>query len=250
VLPLLALTLGRTRGWTDPVPASLLAAGAICLVVFLRVEGSAREPLLPLEFFRRRNFTASLAAQTLTQFAYMGGFIVSPLLMQNRFGYAVSGTALVMLCRPLSFSLSSPVCGYITVRVGERRAAITGTALVAVSMAVFALAVSQESVALVVVALVLSGLGLGASSPSLITSAANAVEPEHLGVANAAQQMVVLIGAVAGMQLLATVQASGGGGRFTLAYLVGLGVAIPGVVAAGFVRSSERRARLRVAEAA
>ena len=59
---------------------SLLAVGAVCLLRFLRVERSAREPLLPLEFFRRRNFTASLAAQTLAQFAYMGGFIISPLL--------------------------------------------------------------------------------------------------------------------------------------------------------------------------
>lgn len=250
VLPLLALQLGRDRGWTDAVPLGLLVLGAIALIVFVRVERRAREPLLPLDFFRRRNFTASLLAQSLSQFAYMGGFIVSPLLMQNRFGYTVAGTSLIMLCRPLSFSLSSPVSGYVAVRVGERRAGMTGTLLVVVSMACFALGAAQESVSLVVLALLLSGLGLGASSPSLITSAANAVEPEHLGVANAAQQMVTLIGAVAGMQVLATIQAGGGGGRFTLAYLVGLAIAVPAVIAAGFVRSSARPARLRVADAA
>lgn len=251
VLPLLALQLGRSQGWTGPAPVALLALGAVFLVVFVRVERRAREPLLPLDFFRRRNFTASLLAQSLSQFAYMGGFIVSPLLMQNRFGYTVAGTSLIMLCRPLSFSLSSPVSGYVTVRVGERRAAITGTVLVVVSMACFALGAAEESVPLVVLALLLSGLGLGASSPSLITSAANAVEPEHLGVANAAQQMVTLIGAVAGMQVLATIQAGGGGdGRFALAYLIGLAVAVPAVVAAGFVRSSARVTELHVAHAA
>jgi MFS family permease len=118
-------------------------------------------------------------------------------------------------------------------------------------MACFALAAAEESASLVVLALLLSGLGLGAASPSLITSAANAVEPEHLGVANAAQAMVTLIGAVAGMQVLATIQAGGGGdGRFELAYLIGLAVAVPAVVAAGWVRSSARPARLRVADAA
>jgi MFS family permease len=155
-----------------------------------------------------------------------------------------------MLCRPLSFSLSSPVSGYVAVRVGERRAAVTGTVLVLASMACFAIGAAQESIPLVVLALLLSGLGLGASSPSLITSAANAVEPEHLGVANAAQAMVTLIGAVAGMQVLATIQAGGGGGRFALAYLVGLAIAVPAVVAAGFVRSSQRGAQLRMVEAA
>jgi len=248
VSPLLALQLGRNRGWTDPAPLALLAIGALGLAAFIRIERNAAEPLLPLEFFRRRNFTAALVAQSLTQFAYMGGFIVTPLLMQDRFGYTVAGASLVMLCRPLSFSLSSPVSGYVAVRVGERRAGVTGTLLVVVSMAFFVAAAAEKSVPLVLVALTLSGLGLGASSPSLITSAANAVEPEHLGVANAAQQMVTLIGAVAGMQVLATVVGSGGAdGRFGPAYAIGLAVAVPGVLAATFVRSTERRAQLRAA---
>ncbi len=247
VLPLLALQLGRDRGWADPAPLALLGAGVVGLIAFVRCERRASHPLLPLDFFRRRNFTASLVAQALSQFAYMGGFIITPLLMQDRFGYAVAGTALLMLCRPLSFSLSSPAAGYVAVRVGERRAAVLGTALVAVSMSCFAVAASRDSVGLVAVALVLSGLGLGAASPSLITSAANAVEPEHLGIANAAQQMVTLIGAVAGIQVLATIQ---DGGAFSTAYVAGLVVAVPAVAAASFVRSAPRAARLSVADAA
>ncbi|MGH9033536.1 MAG: MFS transporter, partial [Acidimicrobiia bacterium] len=226
---------------------ALLGAGVVGLIAFVRCERRASHPLLPLDFFRRRNFTASLVAQALSQFAYMGGFIITPLLMQDRFGYAVAGTALLMLCRPLSFSLSSPAAGYVAVRVGERRAAVLGTALVAVSMSCFAVAASRDSVGLVAVALVLSGLGLGAASPSLITSAANAVEPEHLGIANAAQQMVTLIGAVAGIQVLATIQ---DGGAFSTAYVAGLVVAVPAVAAASFVRSAPRAARLSVADAA
>ncbi|HEX6312094.1 MAG TPA: MFS transporter [Acidimicrobiia bacterium] len=247
VLPLLALQVGRDRGWTDPAPLALLLVAALGLGAFVRIERRADAPLLPLEFFRRRNFTASLLAQSLAQFSYMGGFIITPLLMQDRFGYAVAGTALLMLFRPLSFSVSSPVAGYVAVRVGERLASVLGTSLVVVSMACFAVAASQRWVALVAVALVLSGLGMGTSSPSLITSAANAVEPEHLGIANAAQQMVTLIGAVAGMQVLATVQ---DGGAFSAAYLIGLVVATPAIAAATFVRSAPRPARLAVADAA
>ena len=251
VAPLLAIQLVRSRGWTDVVPLTLLVVGALGILAFVRIELRASDPLLPLQFFRRHNFTASLVAQSSSQFAYMGGFLATPLLMQERFGYTVSATALLMLCRPLTFSLSSPVSGYVTVRIGERRASVVGTALVVASMGCFALAVTQHAVALVLVALVLSGLGLGASSPALISSAANAVEPEHLGVANAAQQMVTIIGAVAGMQILGTIPgAAATNGRFELAYLVGLAVAVPAVVAATFVRSVPRVADLRVVEAA
>jgi len=241
VPPLLALQLGRDRGFADPLPLGLLVLAALALAVFVRIERRAAAPLLPLEFFRRRNFSASLVAQSFSQFAYMGGFIVSPLLLQRQFGYTVAGTALVMMCRPLSFSLSSPISGYVAVRVGERQASVVGSTLIVGSMGSFALAAQQRSIGLVVLALVLSGLGLGASSPSLISTAANAVEPEHLGVANAAQQMVVLIGAVAGMQVISTVQGGGSSsGRFAAAYLFGMVVALPGVVAAMFVQSSAR----------
>jgi hypothetical protein len=100
-------------------------------------------------------------------------------------------------------------------------------------------------------ALVLSGLGLGASSPSLISSAANAVETETLGVANAAQVMVTQIGAVAGIQVLSTIQdGATTTGPFTLAYIAGGIVAALGIVSAAFVRSADRPVRLRVARAA
>lgn len=246
VLPLLALQVGRDQGWVSPVPLALVAVAIIGLLAFLRIERRVSHPLLPLEFFRRRNFTASLLAQSLAQFSYMGGFIVTPLLMQDRFGYAVAGTALLMLFRPLSFSVSSPAAGYVAVRVGERFASVLGTSLIAVSMLGFALGASRGWVALIAVSLVVSGLGMGTSLPSLISSAANSVEPQHLGVANAAQQMVTLIGAVAGMQVLATVQ---DGGTFATAYLVGLVVASPAVLAATFVRSAPRAARLTIARA-
>ena len=74
----------------------------------------------------------------------MGGFIVTPLLMENRFGFSVAATSLAMVCRPLSNSIASPVGGYLAARVGERRAAVTGTVLVAVSMGLFAFAASGE----------------------------------------------------------------------------------------------------------
>jgi EmrB/QacA subfamily drug resistance transporter len=251
VTPLLALQVGAARGFTDPIALGLLALAPLGLAAFVAIERRAPRPLLPLDFFRRRNFSASLVAQSTAQFAYMGGFIVTPLLVQDAFGYAVAATALIMLCRPLAFSVSAPVLGYMAVRIGERVSSVAGCALVVVSMACFAVAASSESIALVLVALVLSGVGLGAASPSLISTAANAVEHDRLGVANAAQQMVVILGAVAGIQVLATIQDSGvGTSAFVDAYLVGLAVAAVGAFAASWVRSAPRTPALEIARAA
>jgi len=251
VAPLLALTLGATSGWSEPLVVALFAATPGLVLAFVVVERRAAHPLLPLELLRRRNVSASLLAQFSSNFAYMGGFIVTPLLVQSAFSFSVSQTSLAMTARPLSFSLSAPTSGYAAVKVGERRAAIVGTICVLVSMVLFAAAAGGEILPLVFVALVLSGVGLGCSMPSLTTVLANEVEPARLGVANAAQQMVAQVGVVAGIQVLSVLQGSiGGSGGYVAAYLFGGTVSIFGVVGALLIRSTSSRAALSVAEAA
>lgn len=251
VAVLLGLTLGAQVGWGNPAVVGLLLLAPVALWMFVRVERRATEPILPLGFFRHRDFTASLVAQGSSNFAYMGGFIITPLLMENRFAFSVAATSLAMVCRPLANSLASPSGGYLAARVGERPTAIAGMLMIAVSMVLFAFAASAGLVALVFFALVLSGIGLGGSAPSLITVVANTVDAEDLGVANAAQQMVAMIGTVAGIQVLSMIQGgSEDAAPFTAAYLVGGAIAVVGVVAASFVRSSRTTASLRSAEAA
>jgi MFS family permease len=251
VSPLLALSLGDDSGWTQPIVLFLFAVAPFALVGFVWTERHARHPLFPLELLRRRNYTSSLFAQFFSNFGYMGGFIVTPLLMEKVFDYSVAETSLVMICRPLSFSISAPIAGYVAVRVGERKASVFGCTLVVVSLGLFAVAASSETLVLVLVALSISGVGLGASQPSLISSAANAVEPARLGVANAAQVMVTQIGVVAGIQILSTVQGGGSStSSFTAAYLAGAAVALVGVVGALFVRSADRTAAVTTGDAA
>src|SRR6266536_3009655 len=127
---LLGLSLGNQLGWTHPVVLGLFAAAPVAVGAFVMVERRAAHPLLPLQFFTRRNFSDSLVAQFMSNFGYMGGFIITPLLMERIFGFTVAATSLAMICRPLSFSVSSPIAGYVAVRVGERRASVLGCALV------------------------------------------------------------------------------------------------------------------------
>jgi len=244
---LLAISRGAAWGWTAPVVVALLAVTPVSLALFVRAERRAPHPLLPLDLFGRPNVTPSLIAQFASNFAYMGGFIITPLLVQDVFGFSVTGTSLAMLVRPLTFSLSSPASGYLAVRVGERRASVVGTALVVASMSVFAVAANASLLPLVFVAMFLSGLGLGASQPSLISSVANAVDARDLGVANAAQTMITQIGVVVGIQVLSTVHDAA---TFSAAYLAGAVVACLGVVGAAFVRSARRAEAVQVAPAA
>ncbi|MEZ4289349.1 MAG: MFS transporter [Myxococcota bacterium] len=63
--------------------------GLLGLVAFVAVERRVEAPLLPLEFFRSRHFTATLLTNAFTSAAYMGSFIVAPMLAVPR-GYSVT----------------------------------------------------------------------------------------------------------------------------------------------------------------
>ena len=45
--------------------------------------------MLRLDYLRRPNFTGPLIAQPLAQFAYMGSFLIAPILLDDLFGFSV-----------------------------------------------------------------------------------------------------------------------------------------------------------------
>src|SRR5437764_4601714 len=242
---LFAINRGPVWGWTSPgvlIPALLCP---IMGVAFYVNERRTRDPLLPLNLLKRPNFAWPIGAQVFSQFAYMGGFFLSPLLLEQVLGYSEGKSGLVVGVRPLIFSISAPIAGYVAVRIGERISAVTGNLVVVASMLVFAMIGTHSGLGLIICALGLSGLGSGIATPSIAASVANAVDESNLGIASAAQQLTMQVGVVAGIQLMSTVQTSkeatsGLAASFSTAYLVGAAVAVIGVLCAAFVRSAER----------
>ncbi|HTZ07924.1 MAG TPA: MFS transporter, partial [Acidimicrobiales bacterium] len=205
---LLALTFLPDRGWSSPLVLALVGASVLSGAVFWHVERRAPEPVLALRHLRNRNFVFPIAAQSLSNFAYLGAFFLTPLLLEGAFGYAhdQSLVGFLSLPRPIVFSAIAPVAGYVALRIGERTSAVVGTSSVVLSMGVFALAGHGTGLALVEVALVLSGVGLGVASPSLSAMVANEFPAEDLGTAAASQQLMNQVGTVAGIQVMDTVQ--------------------------------------------
>jgi EmrB/QacA subfamily drug resistance transporter len=238
---LLFLERGGSAGFGDPWALALLGAGLVGAVAFVAVERRVAQPMLKLAYFRRRNFTGPLIAQPLAQFAYMGGFLISPLFLDEVFGYSVAAVALVLLARPGTYSIASPIGGRLATTVGERRMIISGTALMVLSMAVWVLAAHAVSLPLVLLGLVLSGLAMGLASPSYATVLAGSVDPGDLGIANGMGSTFMNIGMLTGIQAMFTVL---GDGReaddFSRVFAFGGAVAALGLVGAFMVRSTVR----------
>jgi MFS family permease len=245
---LMALNLAPARGFGSPLILGIFGISIAAALGFVIQEQRTDHPLIPLRYFRLRNFTFPLAAKALTNFSYMGGFFLFPLLMEGIYGYSETRAGLVSTARPLLFSLIAPVAGYTAVVIGERISTVIGTLVLAASMVIFTQIGVHPSLVVVFIALALSGAGIGIVTPSTTSSSSNEVAPEELGVMSAAQQMVTQIGVVAGIQVMVTVQASAHGGvgslaSFHRAYLVGVVVALAATVCAVVMRNTPRPGR-------
>ena len=245
---LMALNLAPSRGFGSPLILGIFGTSIAAGTWFVIQEQRTAHPLIPLRYFRLRNFTFPLAAKTLTNFSYMGGFFLFPLLMEGIYGYSETRAGLVSTARPLLFSVIAPVAGYTAVVIGERISTVVGTLILAGSMVVFTQIGLHPSLVVIFIALALSGAGIGIVTPSTTSSSSNEVALEELGVMSAAQQMVTQIGVVAGIQVMVTVQASAHGGvgslaSFHRAYLVGVVVALSAAVCAVLMRNTPRPGR-------
>ncbi|MEI7592351.1 MAG: MFS transporter [Actinomycetes bacterium] len=246
---LVGLNRGPSLGWSSPFVAGMFLLSLGFAVAFVQVERTTDHPLIPLPYFRRRNFAFPIVNQFFTNFAYMGGFILTPFLLQNVLGYGPTHSGLLSIARPLAFSIAGPIAGYTTVKIGERTNAVAGALFIVASMVALSRVGVGTSDLVIMGALALSGVGMGAASPALAAAIANSVEEKDLGVVSAAQQMVAQIGVVAGIQILLTVQVSqepnvGAAASYHIAYLVGAGVALVGALLALFVHNTRKQAIL------
>jgi predicted MFS family arabinose efflux permease len=238
---LLAVNRGSIWGWTSPGVLAGFAIGIIAVPLFVAVERRAEFPLVPLSWLRRRNVTGPLASTFFANFAYMGGFILTPVLLEEGLGYSTAFVGLLIVARPLAFSITAPLAGYATVRVRERVAGMAGAAVIAVSMMMLGMIDVESTSTFIAAALAMSGVGLGISAPAMTATVANAVADEDLGVAAAVQQLMTQVGSVVGIQVMQTVQASteessGEVGSFANAYHVGAVAAVVAVALAVVVR--------------
>ena len=244
---LFAINRGPSFGWSHWAIVSGFAVAPLAMALFMIVEKRVAHPLLPLAYLRQRNFSFAIATQFFSNFAYMGGFVITPIFLSSVFGYPETRVGGLMIARPLAFAIAGPLAGYVAIRVGERSSAVVGSAFVVASMVALSSVAPGSSDLVIIGSLALSGVGLGCSSPALSASIANAVDERDLGVAGAFQQMMSQLGVVMGIQIMQTVSvvrvpSVGEVGAYGEAYLVGAIMATIGLATACFVRSSDRRA--------
>ncbi|MGW2305253.1 MFS transporter [Streptomyces sp. NPDC001809] len=184
-------------------PTGLLAvAGAVVTGLALaRHERRAASPLLPPELLRSVPVLAGLAVLLAASAALFGSLFVVTYFLQDVQGLDPLGSALRMLPLAGLMVLGAPLCPPLQRRIGPRRTATGGAALLTLGVLLLSRLDAPAGPAPVAVSAAL----LGAGFVTLMVTATQVVvhrAPEaHAGVAGGLQQTVMNIGPALGVAL-------------------------------------------------
>ena len=211
---------------------AVFTAGLVVLVLFVRRQLRITHPLIRMSFFRNPTFNLTNAILSGIIFGFFGGYLLTPIYLETALGITLSVTSLIMIFRPLSVTLASP----LWVRLPgnwPRRGPVVAGLLSVMAMCVFALGAAEHLLGAFIAGNVLSGLALGVAQPELTARLISSVSVEDYGSAAGLQAMFTQIAAVLGIAVLGGMAAgrdtSGHAPYYVLAYLIGGIVAIVAV---------------------
>jgi EmrB/QacA subfamily drug resistance transporter len=174
-------------GLGSPLVLGALLIGVGVLVAFLVVEGRTREPMMPLNLFRSRNFAGANAFTLLLYFALVGTMFFLPFDLIWVQGYSATAAGAAIVPAILLMSLLSRYTGGLTDRYGPRLPLVLGPAIAAVGFFLFAVPGIQSGSYWTTFfpAAVVLGVGLSILVPAVTTVALNSVDVRHTGLASA-----------------------------------------------------------------
>jgi len=199
-----ALIERAERGWISPAVLGPLVAGLCGLVLFVRMESAAAEPMLPPRLFRHRTFAATSAGALLYATAFFGGLLVLSLYFQRVRGEAAALAGLHISAITVSFCFASMLGGKLAGRHGPRVPILIGLILLAAGAFGLSFATRGSSFAMLGPLLSLLGVGAGLVAPPMNAAILASVEPGLAGIGSAVLNASRQIGTAFGVAIFAS----------------------------------------------
>ena len=205
---LLALTWGgqQTYAWSSGLIVGLFVASASFLAAFVVAELRALEPIMPLDLFRDRVFSADSFLSVLVGMTLMALVIYLPLYLQNVLG--LSATSSGALITPLTVSLvvGASTTGFVISKIRSYYwPALVGGILLTLGAFLFTRMSVDTSLSTAVRNMVIVGVGFGAFFPLLTLVAQNVLPKSRLGVGTGTITYFRSVGQVLGVAIVGTI---------------------------------------------
>jgi EmrB/QacA subfamily drug resistance transporter len=250
---LLGITYGAIRGqalgWTSTTILASFAIGVAFVSTFVWWELRAPAPMLPMQLFRSRGFSATNFVSLAMFFGVFGSIFLLAQFFQTTQGYSPLEAGLRTLPWTGMPMIVAPIAGILSDRIGPRPLMATGLALQAIAIGwLSAIITPHIAYSHLIVPFVLAGTGMALVFSPAANAVLGSVRPEAAGQASGATNAIRELGGVLGVAVMASIFSAHGSYASPQAFTSGLSAALPvativlglGALAALFVPALKR----------
>ncbi|MEU8963724.1 MFS transporter [Streptomyces sp. NPDC048491] len=196
---------GKDYAWASPQIIGLLTTCALSLVLFLRRQATAAEPVLPLSMFQVPQLRYGFAIQGLLGAAMMGALVYVMVYLQAVRGIEPAAAGLYLIPMAIGMTVVGLGAGRLSERGWRMKTfVLTGTLASALGLALLATLGTDTSLWLIRAALLVMGCGFGLLIGQLIPYVQNAALANQLGIATTSVRFFQTLGNALGAAVFGT----------------------------------------------
>ena len=188
-------------GIAHPLVLGGFALAIVAALLFVQVENTAAQPLLPLAFFRLPNFSPAVFFGIAVNLTYYGLIFIISLYLQHVCRYTATQAGLAFLPLTATFVLANIISGWMVGRYGSRLPMLAGALIGASGFALLTQLDAHSSYPAMLAPFLMIPSGMGLGVPAMTTAILASVEKAWSGTAsavlNAARQAGGAIGVAA-----------------------------------------------------
>lgn len=199
----LAIVEFESPAWTRDQLIAVAAFGVVAMGVFIAWARVAKAPLVHLSLFRNRTYSYANLATFTFGMAFSMMFFAFFFYMRGIWHYSLPQAGLAITPGPLLVMPVAILSGRLAARIGHRPLLVGGASIYACSGLWFLLVPGTlpHYVTHWLPGLMLSGIGVGMTLPSLAAAAVNKLPADQYAVGSAVNQATRQIGSVLGVAL-------------------------------------------------
>jgi EmrB/QacA subfamily drug resistance transporter len=217
------LIRAQTDGWTNSIVLASLFGGVALIGAFVAWELRTEQPMLPMQFFRRRSFAVTNAVSLSMMFGMFGSIFFLSQFFQNVLGNSPLQAGVKLLVWTGATMVVAPLAGVFSERFGSRWFMVAGLSLQAAALAWMTELVSvHTSYPSLIAPFVLAGAGMALVFAPSANAVLSSVSVEQAGQASGANNAIRELGGVLGISVLATVFTHAGGYGSPQAFINGM----------------------------
>ena len=200
-----AIIEAPNRTWTSPPILAAFVGAVLVIGAFVLWERHIDHPMLPMQFFANRRYSAAIASLALVLFALLGLFFLVTQYLQFCLGFSPLETGLGLAPIALVLLVGAPSSVFLARRFGTKPVVAGGLLLIAVGLGLLSHTTVHTTYRECLPLFALIGLGVGLTMAPSTESVMGSLPKDDAGVGSATSDTSMQIGGALGVGVLGTV---------------------------------------------